>query len=138
MKNYNLSLICKRAHELIRAGYTKSAAFKQSWAETKAAKINFSEMARQFEQRKALIEALQAEQDMLKENIIAYLNGREEVEENGYRVKYITVIRNILDTPRFKSENRELYELYLKENQSKRFTVTAEEKALSNTPTKVS
>jgi len=126
---YNKSKIMKKANALHRIyDMSKSESLKTAWAEAKAEVINemnFSEMVKSFEEKKILIAKLQAEQDMLKNGIIDYMNGREEIEESGYRVRYITVIRNILDTPKFKSENRELYELYLKENESKRFTVTA-------------
>ena len=126
---YNNSEIMKKANTLHKVyGMSKSESLCNAWTEAKAemtASMSFSEMAKQFEERKKLIEALQAEQDTLKAQMINYMDGREEVEENGYKVKYITVIRNILDTPKFKTENRELYEMYLKENESKRFTITA-------------
>ena len=126
---YNKSEIMKKANTIRRIyDMNKSESLKTAWAEAKVEiinEMNFSEMVKSFEEKKILIAALQAEQDMLKNGIIDYMNGREEIEENGYKVRYITVIRNILDTPKFKTENRELYELYLKANESKRFTITA-------------
>ena len=128
MKKYNLKEICARANQLIKTGVDKSAAFRTAWAEEKTesiSKMNFSEMAKQFEKNKNLIEALQAEQEKLKASMIDYMNGREEIEEDGYTVKYIPVIRQILDTQNFKAEQQDLYKKYLIENKSNRFTVSA-------------
>jgi len=126
--NYDLQIICQRANQFIRNGIGKSAAFKNAWAGEKAAAINalnFSEMARLFEEKKSQIESLQAEQDALKAAIIDYMGDREEIEENGIKAKYITVIRQILDTPSFKREQSDLYQMYLRDSESKRFTLTA-------------
>ena len=128
MKKYNLSAVCGRANQLIKTGVGKSEAFRISWSQEKANSIsnmNLSEMARLFEENKTMIEALQAEQELLKAGMIDYMNGREEVEENGYKIKYITVIRQILDTQNFKKEQQDIYKMYLKENESKRFTISA-------------
>ena len=99
MKKYNMNAICARANQLIKTGLDKSTVFKTAWAEEK--------------------------QEILKTGMIDCMNGKEEVEVNGYKVKYITVVRQILDTPNFKKEQYDLYKMYLKENESKRFTISA-------------
>jgi len=121
MKNINRVEIFKRAWEIIRSGADKSTAFKTAWAEAKL----FEENARKLFEANERLKEMQATVDELKQNLIDCMDGAEEVKAGMFTVKNITVMRNILDTAKFKAENKEIYESYLKSNESKRFTITS-------------
>lgn len=127
---YNKSEICKKANQRIKEGYTKSEAFKAAWAIAKGAATaqednGIAAKARQFKEVQRMIEELEAQANALKESIIAEMGGAEEVTADIFKIKYITVISNRLDTTKFKSEHSDLYSAYLKESTAKRFTVVA-------------
>jgi predicted phage-related endonuclease len=115
----------------------KSAAFKTALVEAKAQVDNVGQImeiiepndivskAMAFKEIQAQIETLQAQLDELKENIIAEMNGEQEVTTDLFTIKYTTVVRNILDTQKFKSDYQDIYNAYLKENESKRFSISA-------------
>ena len=46
----------------------------------------------------------------------------EEFKTDKYIVRYTTVISHKFDTERFKTQNRAIYETYLKDSVSRRFT----------------
>jgi predicted phage-related endonuclease len=121
---YNKSEICKRANQLMKEGYTKSEAFTQAWAEAKTPDT-IAAKARQFKEIQRMIEELEAQANAVKESIIADMDGAEEVTADIFKIRYITVTSNRLDTSRFKSEHNDLYTTYLKESSAKRFTVVA-------------
>jgi len=123
MKKYNMRAICTRANELIRAGHGKSEAFRQAWAEAKAEPQSIAAKAHEFREIQKAIEELQEKANAVKESIIADMDGAEMVEADVFTIRYITVISNRLDTPKFKADNKELYEMYCKPSEAKRFTV---------------
>jgi len=107
--------------------FNRSDAFKTSWTEAKTTvKPNdIISKAKAFKELQAQIELLQAQADEIKKGIIEEMGGKEEITADIFTIKYITVIRNILDTQNFKNDHKDLYNSYLKENSSKRFTVSA-------------
>ena len=123
MKKYNMKAICTRANELIKAGYDKSAAFKTAWEEAKTEPQSIAAKAHEFREIQKMIEELQAKANEVKESIIADMDGAEIVEADVFTIRYQTIISNRLDTTKFKTENKDLYEMYLKESSAKRFTV---------------
>jgi len=123
MKKYNMRAICTRANKLIKDGHGKSAAFRQAWAEAKAEPQSIAAKAHEFREIQKMIEELQAKANAVKDSIIADMDGAEMVEADVFTIRYQTIISNRLDTPKFKTENKDLYELYLKPSESKRFTV---------------
>ena len=123
MKKYNLSEIMKTAWAKVKAfGISLSEALKSAW---ETAKNNLAAKVKRFKDLQRQIEELQTEQNEVKAGIIEDMNGLEEIEADIFKVRYITVISNRLDTAKFKAENKELYEMYLKPSEAKRFTVTA-------------
>jgi predicted phage-related endonuclease len=120
---YNKSEIMKRMHELVKeAGMNKSTALRQSWHEAKNPQ-DIAAKAREFKEIQKAMEELQAKAEAIKESIIAEMDGREELQADDYTIRYQTIVRNILDTQKLKAEQKELYNEYLKTNESKRFTI---------------
>lgn len=66
-----------------------------------------------------------AEIESLKDAIKKEMNARgvEELEAGQYIARFTTVISNRLDTTAFKRDNSELYQRYLKQTTSRRFSV---------------
>ena len=124
---YNKKEICIRANQLTGQGMNKSAAFKTAWAEAKTPvePNDIVSKAMAFKELQAQIETLQTQLDELKESIISEMNGEQEITTADYTIKYITITRNILDTQKFKKDYEDLYSAYLKENESKRFSISA-------------
>lgn len=130
---YNKSEICKTANQLVKEGYTKSAAFVEAWARAKAKggavvsptqeSNNIVAKAIRFKEVQKMIEELEAQAAAIKESIIAEMDGAEEVTADIFKIRYITVVSNRLDTSSFKKEHSDLYSAYLKESTAKRFTV---------------
>lgn len=129
MKKYNLGAICKRANELVKSGVDKSTAFKAAWAEAKSVVTEeantIAAKARAFKEMQIMIEELQAKQNAIKEAIISEMNGEQEISADIFKIRYITVTSKRLDTTKLKAENSDIYNEYLKESVSQRFTVSA-------------
>lgn len=66
-----------------------------------------------------------AEIESLKDAIKKEMDARgvEELEAGQYIARFTTVISNRLDTTAFKRDNSELYQRYLKQTTSRRFSV---------------
>lgn len=66
-----------------------------------------------------------AEIESLKDAIKKEMDTRgvEELEAGQYIARFTTVITNRLDTTAFKRDNSELYQRYLKQTTSRRFSV---------------
>ena len=66
-----------------------------------------------------------AEIESLKDTIKKEMETRgvEELEAGQYIARFTTVISNRLDTTAFKKDNSELYQRYLKQTTSRRFSV---------------
>jgi predicted phage-related endonuclease len=123
MRKYNLSVICKRANELTKAGSDRSAAFTTAWAEAKAEPQSIATKAREFREIQKMIDELQAKANAVKKSIIVDMGGAEVIEADIFTIRYQTIISNRLDTATFKKEHNDLYSEYLKESTAKRFTV---------------
>jgi len=66
-----------------------------------------------------------AEIESLKDAIKKEMDARriEELEAGQYIARFTTVISNRLDTTAFKRDNSELYQQYLKQTTSRRFSI---------------
>lgn len=66
-----------------------------------------------------------AEIESIKDTIKKEMDARgiEELEVGQYIARFTTVISNRLDTTAFKRDNSELYQRYLKQTTSRRFSV---------------
>ncbi|MDO4841514.1 MAG: hypothetical protein Q3982_02415 [Phoenicibacter congonensis] len=73
----------------------------------------------------ALAAEAAAEIEALKDTIKKEMDARgvEELEAGQYIARFTTVISNRLDTTALKKDNNELYQQYLKQTTSRRFSV---------------
>ncbi len=85
--------------------------------------INRIESLREWE---ALAAEAAAEIEAIKDSIKAEMNARnvEELEVGIYTARFTSVISNRLDTSALKRENSALYNRYLKQISSRRFSIS--------------
>ena len=74
-----------------------------------------------------MMEELKAEIETLKDAIKREMDSRgvEELEAGQYIARFTTVVSNRLDTTALKRENNALYQRYIKQTTSRRFTISA-------------
>lgn len=80
---------------------------------------------RSLKELEALIAEAQAEAESIKDELKAELINRntEEMTVDIFKIRYKTVKSNRFDTTAFKSTHKELYDQYIKQTESRRFTV---------------
>lgn len=80
---------------------------------------------RSLKELEALISEAQAELEGIKDEIKAEMTSRntEELDVDVFKIRYKTVKSNRFDTTAFKSTHKELYDQYVKQTESRRFTV---------------
>lgn len=80
---------------------------------------------RSLKELETLISEAQAELDSIKDELKAELTKRntEELDVDVFKIRYKTVKSNRFDTTAFKSTHKELYDQYVKQTESRRFTV---------------
>lgn len=73
----------------------------------------------------ALIAEAQAEAESIKDELKAEMINRntEEMTVDVFKIRYKTVKSNRFDTNAFKSTHKELYTQYIKQTETRRFTV---------------
>ena len=62
--------------------------------------------------------------DTIKGEIQSEMKDSEHITVCGYVVNWVKVITNRLDTSRIKTELPDIYKKYIKETQSRRFSIT--------------
>lgn len=87
--------------------------------------FDINELIKKIREKEKMISELQETIDEAKNEIKAELDSRGETEINtgAYIVRYKEVVSNRFDSKSLKKDNEELYNLYLKESISKRFTI---------------
>ncbi len=80
---------------------------------------------RSLKELEALISDAQAELDSIKDELKAEMTNRstEEIDVDVFKIRYKTVTSSRFDTAAFKSAHKELYNQYVKQTKSRRFTV---------------
>ena len=80
---------------------------------------------RSLKELEALIAEAQAEAEGIKDELKAEMLNRntEEMTVDVFKIRYKTVKSNRFDTNAFKSTHKELYNQYIKQTESRRFTV---------------
>ena len=75
----------------------------------------------------ALISEAQADAEAIKDELKAVMVERdtEEMDVDVFKIRCKTVKSSRFDTTAFKSTHKELYEQYVKQTESRRFTVSA-------------
>ena len=86
---------------------------------------DLTEKVRSLKELEALITEAQAEAESIKDELKAEMINRntEEMMVDVFKIRYKTVKSNRFDTPAFKSTHKELYNQYIKQTESRRFTV---------------
>lgn len=80
---------------------------------------------RSLKELETLIAEAQAELDGIKDELKAELTNRntEELDVDVFKIRYKTVKSNRFDTTAFKSTHKDLYDQYVRQTESRRFTV---------------
>lgn len=80
---------------------------------------------RSLKELEALIAEAQAEAECIKDELKAEMINRntEEMTVDVFKIRYKTVKSNRFDTNAFKSTHKELYSQYIKQTETRRFTV---------------
>jgi predicted phage-related endonuclease len=78
-----------------------------------------------LKEMEALIREAEAEAEKLKEEIKAEMTKRqtEEMSVGRYIVRWTSVVNNRFDSKVFQTANPELYNMYVKQTQSRRFSI---------------
>ncbi|MFR7908756.1 hypothetical protein [Porcipelethomonas sp.] len=86
---------------------------------------DLTEKVRSLKELEALITEAQAEAESIKDELKAEMINRntEEMMVDVFKIRYKTVKSNRFDTTAFKSTHKELYNQYIKQTESRRFTV---------------
>lgn len=86
---------------------------------------DLTEKVRSLKELEALITEAQAEAESIKDELKAEMISRntEEMMVDVFKIRYKTVKSNRFDTTTFKSTHKELYNQYIKQTESRRFTV---------------
>ncbi len=122
---------------------TKSEALKVAWkevkktnnyqpkAETKGVEfkavdtMNTLEKIQEYERIKQLVDELSTYMDTIKQSLIEEMEKKQlqELKIDIFKVRYIEVVANRFNTSDFKKTHIDLYNQYLKESRTKRFTI---------------
>lgn len=80
---------------------------------------------RSLKELEMLIAEAQAELDGIKDELKAEMTNRntEELDVDVFKIRYKTVKSNRFDTTAFKSTHKDLYDQYVRQTESRRFTV---------------
>ena len=72
-----------------------------------------------------ILEEAKAEVESIKDTIMKEMDSRgvEELEAGQFIARFTTVVSNRLDTTALKRENAALYQRYLKQSTSRRFSI---------------
>ncbi len=127
-------------------GLNKSTSLKQAWQQVKqennfqpkskskvesillkpAEEMNTLEQITTFKELQKLVDEVNAKIEEIKQSLIQELEQQQlqELKIDVFKIRYIEVITKRLDTAKLKTENKSLYEQYLKTATTKRFTIT--------------
>jgi len=86
----------------------------------------FSDIIEQLTDVKARIKDLEVSQDYLENQIKEAMKDAERARVGRFTVKWANVASKRFDTKLFEKTNPDLYSQYVKESQSRRFTVKEE------------
>lgn len=88
--------------------------------------VEITSKIEQLKELEALIRDAEAEAEALKDEIKNEMNkqGKEEMSAGRYIVRWKSVVSNRFDSTAFKAEMRELYDRYVRQTESRRFSIT--------------
>lgn len=86
-----------------------------------------NKIAHELRDVRAMIKELEAEEELLKDQLKAALVDQEKevIEGDTWKVSWINVNNNRFDTKSFKAEHEDMYNQYLKSTTGTRFVFTA-------------
>lgn len=127
-------------------GLNKSVSLQQAWQQVKqehnfqpkskskvesillkpVEEMNTLEQVTTFKELQKLVDEVNAKIEEIKQSLIQELEQQQlqELKIDVFKIRYIEVINKRLDTAKLKTENKNLYEQYLKTVKIKRFTIT--------------
>lgn len=85
----------------------------------------FNEKLKRREELTDLMDRMEKEKKQIEQELKIYLGESEIAENEYYRVSWKEVISNRIDVARLKQENPEIYQKYLQQSSSRRFSVQA-------------
>lgn len=80
---------------------------------------------KELKELKIMASELNAEITAIEDDIKAFmvLEGTDEVITNEYKIRYKTVLSSRFDTTAFKKEHLDLYNTFIKQTTTRRFTI---------------
>ena len=85
----------------------------------------FDEKLKRREELVALMDKMESEKRQIEQELKIYLGDAEKAENQLFRVSWTAVCSNRLDTKALQEQEPEIYRKYLKQTNSRRFTVKA-------------
>ncbi|MBO5449288.1 MAG: hypothetical protein J5994_08155 [Ruminococcus sp.] len=87
--------------------------------------IEMTRKLHDLKELEALIAKAQAEAEAIKDTIKAEMltQGVDEMQVDVFKIRYKTVVSNRFDSKSFKADHADVYALYTKQTESRRFTV---------------
>lgn len=85
----------------------------------------FNEKLKRRQELSELLDKMEREKKQIEQELKMYLGEAETAENEFYRVSWKEVISNRIDVGRLKEENPEIYQKYLQQSSSRRFSVQA-------------
>lgn len=85
----------------------------------------FDEKLKRREELVALMDKMESEKRQIEQELKMYMGDAEKAENQLFRVTWSAVISNRLDTKALQEQEPEIYQKYLKQTNSRRFTVKA-------------
>ena len=104
---------------------TNSSKIKHRKGENKMSQNEIASKIEQLKEWEAILEEAQAEVEALRDCIKAQMleRGTEELQAGTYIIRWTSVLSNRFDSTAFKKEYAELYQSFIKQVSSRRFTI---------------
>jgi len=128
-KGLNKSVSLQQAWQQVKQKYNfqpKSKSKVESILLKPVEEMNTLEQVITYKELQKLIDKVNAKIEEIKQSLIQELEQQQlqELKIDVFKIRYIEVMNKRLDTTKFKTENKSLYEQYLKTSIVKRFTIT--------------
>ncbi|MCL1824260.1 MAG: hypothetical protein FWG44_08680 [Oscillospiraceae bacterium] len=85
---------------------------------------NLSKHVDDYKSLKTTIKDFEQKLKSIEEKIKSQMGDKEEIIVNGNTIRWKTIVQNRFDTTAFNEKHPVLYEEFLKQSESKRFTIT--------------
>ena len=85
----------------------------------------FDEKLQRREELVKLLDKLETEKKLIEQEVKLYLGDAEKAESDSYRISWKSLVSSRLDTKALQEQEPHIYQKYLKQTTSRRFTVKA-------------